>query len=83
MAGDVKANAMRRPDFVARQGRCPSGVLGAVIGRFMAHETVRENAIAIELLQLEPADRVLELGFGHGRTIRRIVERVPAGHVAR
>jgi ubiquinone/menaquinone biosynthesis C-methylase UbiE len=53
-----------------------------VIGRFMAHETARENAIAIELLHLEPADRVLELGFGHGRTIRSIVERVPAGHVA-
>lgn len=73
---------MRRPDFVARQGRCPSGVLGAVIGRFMAHETVRENAMAVELLQLEPADRVLELGFGHGRTIQSIVERVPAGHVS-
>jgi len=73
---------MRRPDFVARQGRCPSGVLGAVIGRFMAHETMRENAIAIELLRLEPTDRVLELGFGHGRTIRSIVERVAEGHVA-
>jgi ubiquinone/menaquinone biosynthesis C-methylase UbiE len=48
----------------------------------MSHETARENAIAIELLQLEPTDRVLELGFGHGRTIRNIVERVPAGHVA-
>jgi cyclopropane fatty-acyl-phospholipid synthase-like methyltransferase len=43
---------------------------------------MRENAIAIELLQLEPADRVLELGFGHGRTIHSMVERVPAGHVA-
>jgi len=51
---------MRRPEFLARQGRCPSGLLGSFIGRVMARETARENALAVELLQLKPTDHVLE-----------------------
>ncbi len=73
---------MRRPEFLARQGRCPSGWLGSFIGRIMAHETAKENAAAIELLRLEPTDRVLEVGFGHGRTIQALVSHVPEGRVS-
>src|SRR5258708_31433721 len=79
MAG---ANAMRRPEFLARQGRCPSGFLGSVVGRIMAHETAPENAVAVQLLQLKPTDHVLEVGFGHGRTVRAMVKQVPDGRVA-
>src|SRR5258708_4225487 len=82
MERSVRANAMRRPEFLARQGRCPSGLLGSVVGRIMAHETALENALAVELLQLKPTDHVLEVGFGHGRTIREIVSHLPEGHVA-
>lgn len=73
---------MRRPEFLARQGRCPTGLLGAVVGRIMAHETARENAAAVDLLNLGSTDHVLEVGFGHGRTLGEIVNRVPRGFVA-
>ena len=73
---------MRRPPFIARQGRCPSGLLGVVVGRIMAHETAKENAKAVELLELQPANRVLEIGFGHGRTVGTIASRLPRGFVA-
>lgn len=73
---------MRRPDFIAQQARRPSGWLGYAIGRVMALETAAANEAALDLLDLRPTDRVLEIGFGHGRTIARAAQRVPQGTVA-
>ena len=73
---------MRRPKFIARQGRCPSGLLGMALAHVMARETASENAMALELLELQPDDQVLEIGFGHGRTLGRAAEIVQNGLVA-
>ena len=73
---------MRRPEFVARQSACPSGPLGRLIGRIMAHETAGANRFALELLDLHPSDHVLEVGFGHGATIARAAAAVSGGLVA-
>jgi ubiquinone/menaquinone biosynthesis C-methylase UbiE len=73
---------MRRPEFIARQSRCPSGFLGRVIGRIMSFETATANDEALRMLGLRPADRVLEVGFGHGRTIERAAMMVPDGFAA-
>lgn len=73
---------MRRPEFIARQSRCPTGVIGRLIGRVMATESAAANEHALRLLRLAPTDRVLEVGFGHGRTIQRAAEAVPQGFVA-
>src|SRR5262245_49983120 len=48
----------------------------------MARETVTANDTALELLDLEPTDRVLEVGFGHGATIARAAAAVGRGFVA-
>lgn len=73
---------MRRPDFIARQSACPSGLLGRLIGHVMARETVTANETALELLEPQPADHVLEVGFGHGATIARVAAAVSRGFVA-
>jgi ubiquinone/menaquinone biosynthesis C-methylase UbiE len=73
---------MRRPEFIARQSRCPSGLLGRFIGRVMAVETAEANTELLALLDLRPTDHVLEVGFGHGRTIERAAALVPQGFVA-
>lgn len=72
---------MRRPEFIAQQACRPSGWLGRVIGRVMAIETAAANDAVLDLLHLRPTDRVLEIGFGHGRTIARAAQRVPQGAV--
>jgi ubiquinone/menaquinone biosynthesis C-methylase UbiE len=62
---------MRKPLIIARQGGRPSGLLGQIVVRVMAKETVAENDLALELLQLAPADSVLEIGCGHGDTLAK------------
>lgn len=73
---------MRRPEFVARQSALPSGFLGRLIGHVMARETAAVNEAAVALLDLRPADRVLEVGFGHGATIARMAAAGRGGHGA-
>ena len=73
---------MRRPEFIARQSRHPSGVLGWIIGKIMAQETAALNVAVLDALDLQPTDHVLEVGFGHGRTIERAARVVTRGLVA-
>ncbi len=44
---------MRKPQFIAEQGRKPSGLLGQIVARVMAKETADENDFALKLLQLQ------------------------------
>jgi ubiquinone/menaquinone biosynthesis C-methylase UbiE len=48
----------------------------------MSHETAADNEATVQLLDLQPAHRVLEIGFGHGRTLAALARRVPQGLVA-
>jgi ubiquinone/menaquinone biosynthesis C-methylase UbiE len=72
---------MKRPVFIARQSARPSGLIGRVIAGVMAHETSDLNERAVRLLGPSPSDRVLEVGFGHGRTIERLAGVVNNGRV--
>jgi ubiquinone/menaquinone biosynthesis C-methylase UbiE len=64
------------------QFACPTGMLGRFAGRLMAIKNSEMNAFAVEMLDIQPDDQVLEIGFGHGRTVRMIAERAKAGFVA-
>jgi protein-L-isoaspartate O-methyltransferase len=62
-----------RPGFIgrvlSRQAGHPRGLLGRIIGRAMVNDTKTANQAAIELLNPQPGENVLEIGFGPGRTI--------------
>jgi ubiquinone/menaquinone biosynthesis C-methylase UbiE len=64
------------------QFACPTGLLGGIVGRLMAIKNAKMNEFAVEMLDVQPDDQALEIGFGHGRTIRMIAERAKAGFVA-
>lgn len=72
---------MRRPEFIARQGRHPAGLLGRVIARVMEHETSDVNDRAIAMLQPVSGERLLDVGTGHGRSLQALAQRTPGGLV--
>jgi len=68
------------PRFVARQLSHPRGFFGRIIARLMNRHNAAMNAFAVQQLELTLADRVLEVGFGGGVTLPRLLQH--AGFVA-
>lgn len=59
----------------------PRGWRGWVVGQLMAIKNRERSLWVLSLLELRPADRVLEIGFGSGADIRRVSARIPEGFV--
>jgi ubiquinone/menaquinone biosynthesis C-methylase UbiE len=53
--------------YVDQQHRYPSGCIGQVIGERMQRQHAPETDWSVQLLHIQPMDRVLEIGFGAGR----------------
>ena len=69
---------------LVRQGGHPRGVAGRITGWVMAHRSSnrQRNSWVVSLLDVQPTDRVLEIGFGPGLAIAELSRRVgPSGHV--
>ena len=66
---------------VVAQFARPTGFLGHITGFIMAHRSsnLERNEWAVSLLNLQPSDRVLEIGFGPGVTIQKMSEIVTDG----
>jgi ubiquinone/menaquinone biosynthesis C-methylase UbiE len=59
----------------------PRGPAGHAAARLMARVNTGLMTDAVELLELDPRAHVLEIGFGPGVALQRLLEAVPDGHV--
>jgi SAM-dependent methyltransferase len=68
-------------ETVAAQFGKPSGFLGVLAGFIMANRSSNKERIewGISLLDIQPADHVLEIGFGPGVAIQRMCDLVTDG----
>ena len=73
---------MRRPRFIAEQARNAKGLLGRFIAFVMAHETFAANKRAIDALDVQRSDHVLDVGCGHGRSLAELAARASDGRIA-
>ena len=83
---DEEIEERSQPPAIQRvysQREKPTGLRGRLAGWSMAHRpSNRErNAWAVSLLELQPTDHVLELGFGPGVAIALMSTVVTSGHV--
>jgi ubiquinone/menaquinone biosynthesis C-methylase UbiE len=67
--------------FINSHHRCPTGFVGMLVADKMVRQHQPEHAWAVSELALQPADEVLEIGFGAGRAIELMVEQVTQGHI--
>jgi tRNA A58 N-methylase Trm61 len=73
--------SVMRTIFLRMFGR-PRGVLGRLGGIIMARANADCGAWVTGLLEIEPSDSVLEVGFGPGVIIQRLSKLASEGHVA-
>ncbi len=73
---------MGKPLFIAKQSGHPRGWFGHIVALVMARETAKANRMALEHLDVQDGDAVLEVGFGHGQTVREIAHRVPTAKIS-
>jgi SAM-dependent methyltransferase len=66
----------------ARQLAQPAGLLGKLMGRGMTRDNRRLIEWTLEVLDIQPTDSVLEIGFGPGVSIQKAVDRASRGWVS-
>jgi SAM-dependent methyltransferase len=76
----LKQRAIR---YLVRQARHPRGVVGWANGWMFAlrPSNRQRNIWAVSLLDVQPTDRILEIGFGPGLAIAEFADRATQGHV--
>ena len=69
-------------DLIRRHSHRPEGFAGRMVVRFMSRQTRPAVEWAVSVIDPQPTDHVLDVGFGGGLSIERLAERTPDGFVA-
>ena len=69
--------------FIARQLAHPSGLIGRLFtARWLDKASFEMNKLTLLQLAVEPADRILEVGFGGGDLLEKLLSSQPCEYVA-
>ncbi len=66
---------------LAPQFRCPSGPIGEQVGKQMDELNASQNNWVLSLLNFQSSDRVLEIGFGTGKTLGKVSKIIKEGKI--
>lgn len=65
-----------------KQYPCPQGMIGYLAGELLVRQHEEETTWTVLAADVQPADSVLEIGFGAGKAIALLAEKTPGGSVA-
>lgn len=71
-----------QPSKLTSQFMRPTGWRGPFVGHVMATKNEAMNRLAVELLNVEPDDHILEIGFGSGTAIAKAAAHLTSGLIA-
>jgi SAM-dependent methyltransferase len=69
------------PSLAQQQFRLPRGIFGRLAGWYMSRENRHMNKMAVDWLDVQAGDDVLEIGFGPGHGLELILKTTPARSV--
>lgn len=72
---------MRLPAAIVSRFERPTGLIGSLLARNMARLGAMSNALALDELDVQATDHVLELGFGPGLGLSMAARRAHRGQV--
>ena len=81
MPEDSATVRIRATPGSAGQAAHPKGLLGRFFGTVMAYLNHEMNLFTLEQLAVRPGETLLEIGFGPGRLIAALLERLADGRV--
>lgn len=67
---------------IGRQLQHPRGLFGKALFRWMTPKTIGAARWTADLLDVQPGDAVLEIGFGNGANLELLAQRAVQGRVA-
>ncbi len=69
--------------FLAAQLRQPSGLFGKILmGNVLNQHNEKMNNFAVKMLDLQPTDRSLDIGFGGGVAIEKMLNTIDTGKIS-
>jgi arsenite methyltransferase len=73
---------MNLMEFMAHQARRPSGKFSGIFAIYMNFGNNYLNKLAVQALDIQPNDHILEVGFGGGVALYKILKNIQRGFVA-
>jgi SAM-dependent methyltransferase len=67
--------------MIGRHAQKPSGLIGRLLADFMTRTTLPSSRWTADLLQVQPTDHLIEVGFGNGASIQYFVALAREGRV--
>jgi cyclopropane fatty-acyl-phospholipid synthase-like methyltransferase len=69
-------------NVIGKQLQHPKGVLGKALFGWMTTKTIAHSHWTADLMDVQPDDHLLEVGFGNGANVELLAERASNGRVA-
>lgn len=72
---------MKLLKIIGKQLQYPKGFLGKVLFAWMTPKTIAHARWTADLLDIQPEDQIVEIGFGNGANIKMLLQRADRGSV--
>ncbi len=66
---------------IGKQLQYPKGFFGKLLFAWMTPKTIAHARWTIDLLEIQPEDKIIEIGFGNGANIKLLLQRAVRGSV--
>ena len=72
---------MKLLNLIGKQMQYPKGFLGKVLFAWMTPKTIAHARWTSDLLEIQPEDKIIEIGFGNGANIKLLLQKAIRGSV--